>query len=249
MYCPFCGSEHDYFRRKNQGGKWEICCQSNDHLCAVCSQRFSIRNTVIHVSSYPPPKDILETITDPANGWPYASEDPSEFIERDQGGFAMVYIGALRISEMIRLNTSQFNFDNPNYVEVKDVKLSKRTATSRLARTREVILPIPKNEEQAKLPRYVLSEMAIKWARKLGNNASFFPNLDKKDGKPVRRFRAYQIISKLTGKYCHYFRGAGENFLYEAWDYDGFAVADYLKVDPRTLATYLHGGYKKHGAV
>ena len=249
MFCPFCATKHGYFKRKELGGKWVICCESNRHLCVNCRQWFQVKQTVIHESDYPSPKEILETISDPNNGWDYAAEDQEPYLQRDRAGTALVYLGALRISEMLRINTSQFNYDHENYIEIKQVKLSKRAPTSRLARFREVILPIPKDMIQRDLPRFVLSEMVLDQAKRVGGNGIFFPNMDRSPGKALRTFRAYQIISKLTGKYCHYFRGAGENFLYEAWDYDGYAVADYLKVDPRTLATYLHGGYKRHGAV
>jgi len=49
------------------------------------------------------------------------------------------------------------------------------------------------------------------------------------------RTRALQITHSILGIPNHWLRAYGEDYLYENWDHDILAVADYVKVDPRTL--------------
>jgi hypothetical protein len=51
--------------------------------------------------------------------------------------------------------------------------------------------------------------------------------------------RALQITHAILGIPCHWLRAYGEDYLYEMWDHDILAVADYVKVEPRTLQEYI----------
>jgi hypothetical protein len=59
------------------------------------------------------------------------------------------------------------------------------------------------------------------------------------------RTRALQITHSILGTPCHWLRAYGEDYLYENWDHDILAVADYVKVDPRTLQEYIRERYEK----
>jgi hypothetical protein len=60
------------------------------------------------------------------------------------------------------------------------------------------------------------------------------------------RTRALQITHSILGIPCHWLRAYGEDYLYENWDHDILAVADYVKVDPRTLQEYIRERYEKY---
>jgi hypothetical protein len=52
--------------------------------------------------------------------------------------------------------------------------------------------------------------------------------------------RANQIIGRKLGVPPHWLRAFAENELYELWDNDLIAVANYVQVDAGTLAKYIH---------
>lgn len=61
------------------------------------------------------------------------------------------------------------------------------------------------------------------------------------------RHRAWQITVALLNIPDNWLRAYGEDFLYEFMQHDILALADYLKVKPRTLQKYIRKRYEKYG--
>ena len=250
FFCPHCHAKHGHIVKKARGqGPF---CRLGDHICSNCKQRFEYRRLTVNVESYPSPQEILDQLN--ANqGWEYKVPNKLEYQLRDRVLVALLYIACLRISEALKLNTSQFDFgslETRGYVTCRSIKLSKIKEGSRHARLREAMFPIAKSDSDLLNPRFILSNMVLDYVREKGPGHLLFTDLTTVTSeKQLDRRRAWQVVKYLSGKWCHFFRGAGEQFVYESWDYDGYALADYVKVDPKILQIYLHGGYRKHGAV
>jgi len=196
------------------------------------------RRTLKYIDHYPSPIEIYTKIME-SKGWPYA-QDQIFYLRRDRALVALLYILALRISEALRLKRSQFLFpEETGYkdrVVVRSIELSKSRFKDK-----------PRKEQyrqEANLPlkgsRAPLTKLVIDYVKELKGDQVLFR---------FGRKRAWQIVGALTGETCHWFRAFGEDFLYEEWDHDILAVADYLKVDPRTLQEYIRRRWKKYGVV
>lgn len=175
-----------------------------------------------------------------AEGWPYVY-NRDEYLKRDRALLALLYVGALRISEALRLKRSQFHLEKENRRWViRGVKLSKeRLDRPRRNRSpyREVWLPL-------KGERAPFTNMIMNYAVKLPEGADLFPFRTQA--------RAFQIVQSLTGAdwdeqsrcfrgglWCHYLRAQGERYLYRGWNRNLFKVASYVRVTPKTLIRYL----------
>lgn len=194
------------------------------------SENKPVRRTLKYIQRYPTPRQIFNTIVT-APGYNYKT-DKQFYQVRDQSLPALTYLIAGRISEVIRLARSQFELVDPG-VLVSGIKLSKSTKAGKPRREQyrqEAILTL--DGERAPLTKLVIKHLDQLGPKELLYNFG--------------RVRAYQIISGITGEPCHYLRAYGENYLYDNWDQDLLAVADYLKVDPATLQHYIRRSYKKY---
>jgi integrase len=166
------------------------------------------------------------------NHWPYKS-DKRELLElRDNALVAILYNCELRISEARRLTKDQF-IDHGKRVKLIKVKLSK--AEKRNRKTGEIITRKDLYRKEIILPskgaRGELSAFLIKYLGFLGEKDPLFN---------IGNSRIDKIVKCKMGIPPHWLRAYGENHLYELWDYDLIAVANFVQVDPRTLAKYIH---------
>lgn len=67
--------------------------------------------------------------------------------------------------------------------------------------------------------------------------------------RPLDRRRAYGIVREMTGGWNHFFRSAGERYLYRKWAYDSSGVASYVKVSADVLQQYLKDEHEAHPTV
>ena len=189
------------------------------------------------------PDLVLKTILE-SRGWPYRDKEARVFfLKRDRAFVCIIYVGALRASEVakkkdgsVSLKKSQLKFDASEgawYFEGVKLVKEKRTRNG---------VEVPRKHtyrEKVYLPmageRKPFTDLILEWTNELEDDEPLFN---------FKRCRAWQITRALTGQWNHYFRMLGENYLYGAWGKDVMALADYLQVHPRTLMHYLRGDWK-----
>ncbi|MDH5690375.1 MAG: tyrosine-type recombinase/integrase [Candidatus Bathyarchaeota archaeon] len=193
------------------------------------------RRTLKYIEYYPTPQEIHDKIIH-SKGWNYVNAETRDlYVKRDRALVAILYLLALRISEALRLRRNQFVF-HEDRIEVRGIKLSKSRIKDKPRKEQyrdEAYLPL-------KGSRVPLTKLVKEYLNNLKGNTQLFK---------FGRKRAWQIVVTLTGNTCHWFRAFGEDFLYEEWDHDLLAVADYVKVDPRTLQDYIRKRWKKYKAI
>ena len=198
-----------------------------------------MRRTLRDIPYYPSPSEILEDILN--NHWPYKRKDTKQFyIIRDRALISILYLLGLRISEALGLIRKQFIFPDeeggkPNAIYVRSIELKKSRVKGRPRRIRFRDGYLPLTGERAKL-----TELVVQYLKLLRPDQKLFP---------FTRQRAWQIITAMTPHTCHWFRAFCEDYLYEKWSRDLLAVADYVKVDPRTLQEYIRKRYEKYPIV
>ena len=197
------------------------------------------RLTLKYIQYYPTPSEIYNIIME-SEGWPY-KRNREFYLMRDRALVAILYLLALRISEALRLRKKQFLLpEETGYqdrVLVRGIKLSKSRFKDKPRKEQyrqEAYLPL-------RGPRAPLTCLVLDWLDKV-------PNKDDRVFK-IGRKRAWEVIKRLTGWTCHWFRAFGEDYLYSQWNGDLLAVADYIKVDPRTLQEYIRRRYEKYQVV
>lgn len=194
------------------------------------------RRTLKDISYYPSPDEIYKTLM-LSDGWPYKT-NRQFYLMRDRSLVALLYLLALRISEVLRLRKNQFKLlDNlDDRIEVRGIKLSKSRIKGkpRKEQFRQVnYLPLIGD-------RSMLSDIIIDYLNVIEEDEKLFK---------FGNVRAWQIVTTLTDNTCHWFRAFGEEYLYDKWGKDLLAVADYVKVDPRTLQEYIRRRYEKYKPV
>jgi len=194
------------------------------------------RRTLGEIKSYPTPQKLCGQIVS-SSGWPYKDKDNEDFyLKRDRALVSLLYLLALRISEGLRLTRKQFSIDQKNdRIKVESIKLSKPRKKGK-PRKHEYRLEawLPLKGEREPFTRLVMDYLEL-----LGPEDRLFS---------FGNSRALQITHAILGIPCHWLRAYGEDYLYEMWDHDILAVADYVKVEPRTLQEYIRKGYEKYGA-
>jgi len=208
------------------------------------------RRTLKDIAYVPEPGEILKVLND-SEGWEYRT-NRDHYRLRDRALIALTYLLAVRVSEVLRLTRDQFlmPYDpggRRDAITVRGIYLSKRRYKDkpRLSQYREEGF-LPLEGERAPLTIMVvnyLQAMDRREAERLEEGRR--PRRDDRLFR-FKRQRAHQIFLANGGATCHWFRAFGETYLYDQWESDILAVADYVKVDPRTLQDYIRRGYKRH---
>ena len=209
------------------------------------------RRTLSKIDRVIMPNELIELIKSRRGLWRrrvlerhwYSRERLDFYWIRDTSLVAMTYLSASRISEVLRIRRDMV-VEYPDRYVIQGVLLSKRILEDvydekgRLVRRKSKTLYreiwLPKKGE-----RKVLTDMVIRWLEICPSERLY----------PFSRQRAWDIINVLTGYPPHWWRAFGESYLYEKWNFDLMAVADYVKVDPTVLREYLKGRYKRYPAI
>ncbi len=193
----------------------------------------TLRRTLKLISHYPTPLEILENVRK-SPGWQYKT-NIEQYKQRDRALVALTYLLAARISEVIRLNKTQFKVEKDRVI-INSIKLSKSSRKGK-----------PRRQQYRPLAwlsrfgeRSGLTSLVLEYLETLENEEQLFS---------FGRVRAYQIIETITGEPCHWLRAYGENYLYDEWEKDIIAVADYIGIDPQTLPKYIRRSYTKYKPV
>ena len=195
------------------------------------------RRTLRKIAYYPSPAEISKQL-EASKGWPYRTEDPElldYYHKRDKALLCLLYLLAVRVSEALRLTTDQFHLGVAK-TTVYSILLSKSVRKDKLRNyqyRQEAWLP--RTGPRGKLTKIVEEYLAL------------VP--EKERLFQFGTVRAWQIITALLDLPPHWFRAFGEDYLYRQWDHDLMAVANYIKVDARTLQQYITSGYDKYKAV
>jgi len=185
------------------------------------------RRTLTLIPYYPTPKEIYDELVTAA-GWPYKS-DMEFFRVRDHALISLLYLAALRVSEVLPLTKNQFTNMN-THIMLKEIRLSKAQVKGKPRRITFRNARLPLKGERKKFTYLIIKHL---------------DNLKKKETlfKFKTTARAWQIVTSYLGFTCHWLRAFCENYLYDNWNKDLLAVADFVKVDPKTLSFYIR---KKH---
>jgi hypothetical protein len=139
-------------------------------------------------------------------------------------------------------------------VTIRGVPLSKSVVKGKprnVLYRDEIWLPLKGDRED-------LTVLVLNYLRLLQPDDRLFPfslrkytSISRRTGKPFDQLvgtkRAWAIVKSVLPDFtCHWLRAFGEDYLYTNWDHDLMAVADYVKVDARTLQHYLRKSYKKY---
>jgi len=201
------------------------------------------RKTLKSIQYYPGPSEIYKLITE-GSGWSY-TQKKEFYLARDRALAALLYLGALRISEAIRIKKSMF-MEKRDHVLIRGVKLSKSRVKGKPRRIeyRDVRLPLTGEREP-------LTMLVLDYVRMLKGDRLFPFSLRKNSrNQIVGCKRAWQIVKALLPQFtAHWLRAFGEDYLYSEWDRDILAVSDYVKVDARTLQEYLRKRHEKYPVV
>jgi integrase len=191
------------------------------------------RRTLKKIDRYPTPQQLYLQIT--TNKWSYKIR--KDFYElRDKALVSLLYLAMLRNSEAQRLTKSQFTLEKDR-LKIEAVKLSKATRISKgkAVMRKQEFRPeiwIPLHGERGPLGKLVLDYLNI-----LTKDDALFP---------IKNRRVHQIVTTLIGVPPHWERAFGENYLYDLWDKDILAVADYVSIDPGTLSLYVKRRHEKY---
>jgi hypothetical protein len=195
------------------------------------------RRVLANISHYPEPKEIYESINNTKFSYkdnPYKPNQKALLIARDKAFVALLFLGQLRISEAERLTVEQFK-----EAKLQSMKLSKAERFSKKTGKRIVRkhlyrpeIFIPTKGEAGKLGSLI------------ENYLTFLAPKDRLFN--FKNARAEQIIKNVLGIPPHWLRAYGENYLYELFDNDIIAVANYVQVDPGTLSKYIHRTPEKY---
>jgi integrase len=191
------------------------------------------RRSLKFISGYPTPQELYEKITN-SEGWPYKINE-TYYHNRDRALVSMLYLLALRVSEAVRLTKKQA-IPKEKVLTVRSILLSKRFKRDKPRQSQyrqEGFIVL--NGDRGKLGQIVLD-----YLERLDPEERLFP---------FDTHRAWEVVTATLGEPPHWLRAYGEDYLYYAWDKDLIAVADYVKVDERTLAQYLRKRYAKYKPV
>jgi len=229
------------------------------------------RRVLMDIPSYPTPEELFKILMS-SKGWDYKT-NMEKFLLRDRALVSILYVAELRISEALRLTKDQFE-NKGDFIHVKSILLSKRKkgkvayrdARLPLEGSRAVFTELimsyldtladgqrlfPWSLETTRYPikdsfyttkagerkqRYAHIMIGTKRAWQIIN--AFFPNLDP-EGKEPKTIETHGITQ-------HWLRAFGEDYLYDAFDHDVYALADEVKVDPRTIDKYIRGRARRY---
>lgn len=196
------------------------------------------RRVLADIEDYPTPEKLYQKIMQYEGSY---KTNQTFYIKRDRALASIFYIAQLRKSEAHRITKGQFETDPFRIVAVELSKSKKRNRqtgeiiTRKDAYRKEILIPI-----EGKLGMFgKLIQEYLYLLDKKPPTQRLFPFSDKAG-------RDNQILKEMLGCPPHWERAFGENLLYGLFDFDLIAVANYVQVDPRTLAKYIHRTPKKY---
>lgn len=218
-------------------------------------QRLTLEDMPSHI---PTPDELYDELT-ASPGWPYTTQEKKQaYLTRDRALPSIMYLAALRVSEVIPLTKSQFSkpvhdAKRGDFMTIKEVVLAKR----REGKIEKNNIDIPLTGERAKFTDLILDyletlepeQRLFPWSLRktrtiVGGKFGFYLN---KKGEKIQRYqvhtigctRAWQIVNALLPDITeHWLRAFGEDFFYVLSGHDLVATGSKFKVDVRTLSDW-----------
>jgi len=186
------------------------------------------RRRLVNIDRFVSPDRIYEMIVK-APIWKYKT-NIEFYTKRDRALLSLLYLLGCRVSEVIRLKKSQFDFGDPDFIIIRDFRISKR---KRKTIEREGIpridFPIPKRGRFAKFTKLVLD----------------YYNIADEEMFKIGRIRAWQIVKYMTGKWCHYFRCQRLSYLVNLFRSATVTARIVGIKNPQTIAHYYRGSWEQ----
>lgn len=192
------------------------------------------RRTLKKIDHYPTPTELYQRCI--TNHWPYKSDQALTLQNRDNALVAVLYLAGLRVSEASRLTPEQFIQTKQGHrTKLTIIKMQLSKAERFNQKTGKVIvrknlyrttIPLP-----SKGPRVGFTGFLTNYLPLLASETRLFN---------ISTSRMDQIVKKKMGVPPHWLRAFCENYLYELWDNDLIAVANFMQVDASTLHKYIH---------
>lgn len=181
------------------------------------------RRTLADIQNYPTVQELHQKIL--SKTIPY-SFNQEYYQMRDKALLSITYLLAARVSEVLRLERSQFEIQK-NMIIVHGIRCSKRK--KRRFFREEAFIPLKGERKQ-------LGILVLDYLKTVKKGKLF----------KMTRGRAYQICRHILGIPIHWLRAYGEDYLYTHWKNDVLAVADYVNVEANILQQYIRRGWKKY---
>lgn len=193
----------------------------------------------IHIKRRLRPQEVYELIA-----WKTLKYQttPDFYHARDRALLSLLYLTAGRISEVLRLNKNQFDFESDtDFIIIRDmvvVKRRKETIKKYGVPLREV--PLPREGQLSPFTKLIED-----YVNQIPGDSMLFPS-HKKARLHMTRQRAWQIVTGITGKWCHYFRSQAESNYGRIFK-DVIALADFVRVvNVQTLSEYVKTSWEDY---
>jgi len=185
------------------------------------------RRTLAYIDRYLDPDEIYNMIMN-APVWAYKRK--KEFYEkRDRALLCLLYMLGCRINELLMLRKSQFDFSDPEFIIIRNFRISKRKRrTIQREGVPQVDLPLPREGRLSKFTKTILDYYDVAEERMFN----------------IGRVRAWQIVKYMTGKWCHYFRSQRLSYLVNTLR-SATATAKIMGIkNPQTITHYYKGEWQ-----
>lgn len=179
-----------------------------------------MKRGVKSIKEYKLPRVIVSEIV----GVRHLSWNPKTNL-RNQALLSLLAVSGLRVSEVLKLEKEQFTYEE-DFMVIKNVKVLKK-------RDKATMNEIPIRMSGVYEP---IVKIIIEY-------------LDTKKKGPIfkiSRARAWQIVTGLTGKWCHYYRSQRISFLVNTLKGGAASAGKVMKVVPSTVAHYYTTDWRNH---
>lgn len=177
------------------------------------------------IALYLEPKELVEKVL-AAKDLQY-KQNMEYYRKRDRALLSLLALSGLRISEILSLQTAQFDLESDSeFVIIQDAAILKRRKE-----TIKVDIPLPKEGPLEPLTNIIIDY--IECARK----GPIFK---------IGRSRAWQIITQMTGNWCHYYRSQRISFLVNKLRSTDIVSKIMGIKSPQTISHYYKTEWRQH---
>lgn len=192
----------------------------------------STRRTLKDIKRFVDPIAIYRMIVD-APIWMY-KRNLSFFAKRDRALLSLLYLTGGRINEVLRLRKSQFSFDDPEFIVIKDYEISKRKKqTIQKEGIPKIDFPLPRVGTFQPFTELVLDYLEL--------THQFKDKLFR-----FGRCRAWVLVKYMTGFWCHYFRSQKLSYAVNLFKSALITAKIHGIKSPQTIAHYYKTEWTLH---
>lgn len=194
------------------------------------------RRRLADIDRYLSPQEVF-SLSCRGKTWPY-KRDKAFYVKRDRGLVSLLYLSGLRINEVLRIKKSQFSYEDPDFVVIEDVKISKRkkrTIQTEGIPVIDVPLPLAVEDRGGEFQLGYFTEVILSYV-----------DVAEEDLFKISTARAWAIVKHMTGKWCHYFRSQRISHLINKLRSDVITAKIVGIKSPATISHYYKGEWRAH---